>query len=209
MGGSEPYDDTFNVTYARQLMKLADPGVFGGFNVSEDAEWHTEAAAGTYNYTCWVYTPSQTYHDYYDEFEARFRDIGIFLQDRETYWGTYITLMKADKNSFDMWPIGWIPDYLHPLNMLSPLFHPKSTATFTQYDDAQTTTWLEAAFAETNQTALDILIKQIETRVMTQTFPHIPLDYEEMYIIYKNDLVVPNWNAKEQYVMKDWYKVEA
>ncbi|MFX0142066.1 MAG: ABC transporter substrate-binding protein [Candidatus Hodarchaeota archaeon] len=209
MGGSQPYNDTMDVRRARLLMQAEMPGTYGAFNVSEDAEWLAEAALGTVNYTCWVYTPSITYHEYFEELRDRFAMIGIYLQDRETYWGTYIALMKSDKNSFDMWPIGWIPDYLNALNMLAPLFHPKSTATFTQYDDAQTTLWLEEAFGETNQTAFDILVKNIETRVMTVTFPHIPLDYEEMYYVKNPLLVVPNWNAKEQYVMKDWYKVEA
>jgi ABC-type transport system substrate-binding protein len=207
--GQDPY---FNISHARRLMKNYDPVTFAGLDITypgpDDAAWQAIAAAGTYNYSCWVYLPSQTYHDYFTAFSGWWDDIGIFLYMKETYWGTYINNMKSDPNWLDMWPIGWIPDYFNALNMLAPLFHPSSTADFTRVDNATVTGWMEAAFAETDPVVFNSLMSDIQLLLMDEIYPHIPLDYGQLFYVKVPELVVDNYNSMQRLIFADWYYAE-
>jgi ABC-type transport system substrate-binding protein len=208
-GSKDSYECFQNITHARKLLYAHDPGTFPS-DLENDAAWEAVAATGTYNYSIWKYTPSQTYQEYFVTFQAWFEQIGIFLYKVETYWGAFIQLMKADPSALDMWPIGWIPDYLNALNMLAPLFHPQSTATFTRFSDSQTTIWLEAAFSETDSGTLLTLFHDIQDRLFAPggLFPHIPLDYGQLFYIKVPELVVPNYNAGQRLYFADWYMEE-
>jgi ABC-type transport system substrate-binding protein len=208
LGSKQSYLCYQNITKAREIMNTYDDPYFPD-DLYDDAAWQAlaDGASPKYNYSIWKYTPSETYQKYFETFRAWFREIGIFLYKKDTYWGTFINNMKQDPNWLDMWPIGWIPDYLNPLNMLAPLFHPLSTADYTQMNDAQTITWLEAAFAETNEAAFVTLMEDIQDRLMQVVFPHIPLDYGQLFYIKVPELVVPNYNANQRLYFADWYKV--
>jgi ABC-type transport system substrate-binding protein len=205
LGSKQSYQCFQNFTKAREILYAFDNSFPSDLN--DDVAWQNFAALGTYNYSIWKYTPSTTYQKYYETFKAWFANIGIFLYKKDTYWGTFINNMKQDPNWLDMWPIGWIPDYLNPLNMLAPLFHPLSTADYTQMNDAQVITWLEAAFAETNEAAFVTLMEDIQDRLMQVVYPHIPLDYGQLFYIKVPSLVVPNYNANQRLYFADWYKV--
>jgi peptide/nickel transport system substrate-binding protein len=207
-GSKDSYECFQNFTEARRILYAYDPGTFPS-DLNDDAAWQAVAATGTYNYSIWKYTPSQTYQEYFVTFQAWFELIGINLYKIETYWGTFIGMMNLDPNSFDMWPIGWIPDYLNALNMLAPLFHPESTATFTRYENPTVTAWLEAAFSETDSGTLLTLFHNIQDQLFAPggDFPHIPLDYGQLFYIKVPELVVPNYNAGQRLYFADWFKV--
>jgi hypothetical protein len=206
LGSKQSYQCFQNFTKAREILYAFDSVTFPS-DLENDAAWQAVAALGTYNYSIWKYTPSTTYQKYYETFKAWFANIGIFLYKKDTYWGTFINNMKQDPDWLDMWPIGWIPDYLNPLNMLAPLFHPLSTADYTQMNDPTVIGWLEAAFAETNEAAFVLLMENIQDRLMQEIFPHIPLDYGQLFYIKVPSLVVPNYNANQRLYFADWYKV--
>jgi len=214
--GFEPtagYTTPFSYEEARKLMIKHDPGTFGTLDPTypgpDDALWLAAAAAGTYNYSQWVYLPSQTAHDYYFAMKSMWANIGINLwgfPEKETYWGTFIAQMKSNPDWVDMWPIGWIPDYFNALNMLAPLFHPASTADFTRINNATVTSWLVAAMGETDPVVFNGLMSDLQLILMDDIYPHIPLDYGQLFYVKVPELTVPNYNSMQRLYFADWYK---
>lgn len=206
------YDDTvappqFNITHARTIMQSMNHGdtLDATYPGTNEAEWKALAAVGKFNYTQWVYAPATNYQLYYDLNQKTFELIGIALTSEVTYWGELVGNFKDDKDWLDIWPIGWGPDFLSPINMLAPLFHPESTATWTQFNDTKITGWLDAAMGETNTATLTTLYSDIQHRLMEEVFAHIPMAYAKLDYVHINKLVVPTYNPMMRIFYYSWY----
>jgi len=164
---------TYDLAAARAVMQSMGFGV--GF--TQDSDWTTVAdgsspflsVPNTYN------TGNVFREDMLVATTAWYKLIGIHVEDDGVTWSEYLNYLFDDYDHLGIFTIGWAPDYLDPYNMLDPLFNPMSSSNSGQVNDTWLNTKMAAALAETDDTARNIIYKDIQSYMAREGFFHAPL----------------------------------
>ncbi|MFX0138457.1 MAG: ABC transporter substrate-binding protein, partial [Candidatus Hodarchaeota archaeon] len=125
----------FNLTKARLLIQSIGLGV--GLDIYNDADWEAQSTTDPFvTFTFWVQNDSSE-RQAYASYVANQTDklIGIEIEYREVTFvelvydgiiGSHLNPLQqwgSPPRYFDMWAIGWAPDYLDPENYVNEFFH--------------------------------------------------------------------------------------
>jgi peptide/nickel transport system substrate-binding protein len=127
--------------------------------------------------------------------QAELRDAGILLTIRSAEFGTFYS--DITKGAFQMYLLRWIgsnedPDIFH-YAYASEMMPPKG-ANRGRYSNAKVDALLQAASAETDETARRKLYVQVQ-QILAQDLPGIPLWYPDNVVVHSSRLTGVTQNA--------------
>jgi ABC-type transport system substrate-binding protein len=95
---------------------------------------------------------------------------------------------------FELYAIGWAPDYLSPYNILEPLFNPISFSNIALVNDSKLNAMMSLALETTDDEARDTIYKNIQG-YMTYACFHAPLYHSKVIWSHSADLRNVPYNA--------------
>lgn len=122
--------------------------------------------------------------------QAGWKAVGINVKLENFEWGTYLDKLakseKGDKDSSEVFRMGWIADYPAMDNFLYPLFHSSQSATmYTFYNNPEFDDLVIQARQTTDETQRRNLYLQAE-KVMLEDAPCIPIYYYRDFRVTNN-----------------------
>lgn len=124
--------------------------------------------------------------------------IGIDITDWPLDWDEYIILMEGDPDQFELFPIGWGPDYFEAFNMIDPLVNPISSANWAQADYPDIVAALADAESETNQFLRLDIYRHLQSLIHDKYFIHMPMWHYLLYIVTAESLKGFPYNIDRQ-----------
>ncbi len=97
----------------------------------------------------------------------------IEVEVRGEEWGTYLEHAQRAR-AFDIYLLGWYPDYLDPDNYLTYFIHSKHDTRTTRYNNSEVDELLEEAARETDPEVRKTLYTRVQ-EIMAEDVPIIPL----------------------------------
>ena len=143
--------------------------------------------------------PGSTFYDqYWTLLSTNLQSIGIKIVRWDLEWPEYIEKMEKDPNQFDIFPIGWGPDYFEAFNMIDPLVNPISSANWAQANYTDINAELAAAESETNQFLRLDIYRHLQSLIHDKYFIHMPMWHYLLYIVTAESLKGFPYNIDRQ-----------
>lgn len=122
--------------------------------------------------------------------QAGWKAAGIDVELSNYEWGTYLDMLakseKGDKDSAEVFRMGWLADYPSLDNFLYPLFHSSQSATmYTFYNNPEFDALIIEARKTTDETQRRNLYLQAE-KLMLEDAPCIPIYYYRDFRVTNN-----------------------
>ena len=177
---------TYDVAAARALLQANHIGT----GLSGDTAWRAaELAVWNYSYN----TDNQFRVDLYPMLRDNLNEIGITVVDGPLTWEEYIYTAygynePGGYDSLQLYWVGWGPDYMHPWNMLDPLYNPLSTSNSAQVDDTLLAFLMDACINEADTDNQTWIIKQILGNLTGRIYPHVFGFHPLITEVYSADL---------------------
>ena len=127
-----------------------------------------------------------------------FKLIGVQLYEAAPCFPMDTFCLFPDYDKFDLYTIGWGPDYFSPFNMLHPIFNPHSIYNIAQVNDTTLNAMIALALNTVDDTARYEIYKNIQWYVSEVGFFHAYLYHNKINFIHSADLYGVPYNAMQQ-----------
>jgi peptide/nickel transport system substrate-binding protein len=195
----------YDLIIARQT--LVEMGIAIGYPISADPNdpyWLSNPLISL-NYT---YNIGNSFReDIYDALDMWLPAIGIQVVDDGITWSAYLRKLFEDQDELHLFWVGWGPDYKDPFNMLDQLFNPTSYANSAQVNDTKLNAMLVLALQTTDDTARNIIYKNIQWYLANRLYPHCFGYHSKMFYAHKADLHGIPYNALNRFYAYPVYRV--
>ncbi|MFX1235836.1 MAG: ABC transporter substrate-binding protein, partial [Promethearchaeota archaeon] len=183
----------FDLNMARQT--LVGAGIAAGYPINSDPNdiyWLSNPLISL-NYT---YNIGNSFReDIYDALLTWLPAIGIQVIDDGVTWSAYLKKLFETQDELHLFWVGWGPDYKDPFTMLDQLFNPTSYANSAQVNDTKLNAMLVLALQTTDDTARNIIYKNIQWYLSNRLFPQCFGYHPKIFYIHKVDLHGIPYNA--------------
>ncbi len=110
--------------------------------------------------------------------------IGIDTFNEELTWDEFLEYGENDPEHFQVWYVGWGPDYFDAYNMLDPLFNPHAPYNFGQIDIPLVNELLHNASIETDISERNEIYQHLQYVLFQKEFVHMPLWASYQYTVH-------------------------
>ncbi len=195
----------FNITKAREIMVSMGFGDMGW----SDQQWSDH----NFKSVRYTYNLGNTFReDLGVSLIGSFKLIGIDLWlDDWTPWDPWYPLLPYDHFTTNyellgLFARGWAPDYLEPYNMLDPFFNPISLSNIALVNDTKLNTMMNLALETTNDTARNIIYKDIQG-YLTEACFHAPLYHSKIISVHSSNLRNVPYNSMRKFQAYGMWRV--
>ncbi len=191
----------YNISLARQYMQSMGYGV--GWDIGtmdgdkfipggNEADWQASSfvpAVGNFSNNALTFHHRSASH-FITLLIQRFTEdmdlIGIYIDcydpwDPWPYW-------PPPTYDYEIFYVGWGPDYFETFNMIDPLVNPESDSNFANIDNPEINALLDLTMAETDTVQRYEYYKKLQYLIIDKYAYHMPLMYDKLYHVHASSL---------------------
>ncbi|MFX1414403.1 MAG: ABC transporter substrate-binding protein, partial [Promethearchaeota archaeon] len=196
----------FDLITARQT--LVDAGIAIGYPINSDINdiyWLTNPLI-SFNYT---HVGSAIYEEIGIVLNNWLPAIGIQVITNEVSWSEFLRKLSSDHDELGLFFLIYpsIRNYKDPFYELDSLFNPISRVNAAQVNDTKLNVMMTLALETTDDTARNIIYKNIQWYLSNRLYPHIFLYHSNIYYVHSADLRGVPYNAFGKFYAYPIYRV--
>ncbi|MFX0005402.1 MAG: ABC transporter substrate-binding protein [Promethearchaeota archaeon] len=89
---------------------------------------------------------------------------------------------------YDIFFVGWGPDYFETFSMIEPLVNPESSSNLAEIDNPEINALLDLTMAETDTQMRNKYYKKLQYLIIDKYAYHMPLEYDKIYTVHASSL---------------------